>query len=336
MKNELTIFISGKENELDDERAIANELAESLKFYVKSSERRTASSEPMRTENEIEVLNSDIYLGIFGQIYSEPSIAEFDKARVNYIPTLIFVKKLKEGDSRHEKLNEFLQSIKNSTIGVVISEYGNAVDLRNEILKSLSVLLSRRFTETIELRREINNLKSKYESSASLSDVSKKLEFLWGVRYDNNFGRSRIVKFDIPNNLTHGKKYKTFAKIHGHTKNGFLDLALIDPDDKPPYSWFPDPNSYDKIHDTGKLQIGSREYESEWEFSIGNKIGKYKAIMGLFENNYANRVCVDYEIKKISVEWILMDSPLQNLYDHSMFSLTKWGDTIFTLYQWIR
>lgn len=304
IKDRLTIFISGKEGELDDERAISNELSEYLKFNVKSSEKRTASSESMNLENQNEVLNSDIYLGIFDQIFSEPSINEYNKARTNNIPTLIFVKQLKEGNTRESKLSEFIQTVKNSSTGIVISEYQHVVDLKIKILEALMVLLARRFSETTELRQEINNLKSKFEKqegSPSL-DISKKLEFLWGVRYDKNFGRARIIEFRIPEKIKAGQVIETYAKIKGHTQNGFLDLAVIDPDDKPPYSWFPDPKSYDIQQDTGKLHMGSGEFESEWLFSIGRKTGKYKAIMGLFENKYASRVCVDYEIKEIYVE----------------------------------
>ena len=77
VKNRLTIFISGKEGELDNERAISNELAEYLKFNVTSSEKRVASSEPMSQENENEVLNSDIYLGLFGQIYRHVNLIKY-------------------------------------------------------------------------------------------------------------------------------------------------------------------------------------------------------------------------------------------------------------------
>lgn len=301
----MTIFISGKEGELDDERAVANALLESLKFKIKSSENRPASPESMKTENQYQVINSDIYLGIFGRIYSEATIFEYTTARHNGLPILIFKKEIKEDEEpRKQELKEFLNSIQDNIMGVVFLEYKNVVDLKSKIISSLSQLLSRRFTETIDLRRENNNLKSEYEKhnvEKSL-DISKKLEFLWGVRYDKDFGRARIIKFQIPDILDSGKTYTTSVKIKGHVKNGFLDLALIDPDNTPRYSWFPDPNNYIMNKDNGKLFIASDEYESEWKFSVGTKKGKYKAIMGIFENDYNNRVCVDYEIKEITVK----------------------------------
>lgn len=304
VKDELTIFISGKEGELDDERAIANELLHSLKFKIKSSENRPASYESMRTENQYQVLNSDIYLGIFARIHSDGTILEFDKARYNDLPALIFVKEIKDDEEpRQLKLKEFLKSIKDYEGGLVYLEYKNVVDLRSKIIESLFQLLSRKFGEAIELRHEINNLKSEYETHdiPRSSELSNKLKFLWGVRYDKDFGRARIIKFDIPEKMESGKTYSTYVKINGHVKNGFLDLALIDPDNTPKYSWFPDPDSYMMSKDNGNLFIASGEHESQWNFTTGAKKGKYKAIMGIYENNYDHRVCIDYEIKEIIV-----------------------------------
>lgn len=305
MKDRLDIFVSGKEGELDDERAVTNEIIDFLGFKPKSSERRVASPEPMKAVNQDRVIHSDIYIGIFGKKPSPPSVDEFNIAQANNIPTLIFVKEVKEGEeSRDSQLVEFIKKIESSTTGIVFQKYDNVLDLKSKIIESLAELFSKRFTEYVELKREINNLKSEQETTKTeiAIDISEKLKYRWGVRYNNDFGRARIVDFQIPVKVRIGTTHKTSAKIEGSTKDGFLDLALIDPDGKPPYYWFPDPNSYDSSTDNGKLIFEKNNYQSkDWEFTIGNKTGKYKAIMGIFENKYADRVCIDYVIKEIEV-----------------------------------
>lgn len=70
----LKIFVSGKQGELDNERAIIIELVEKLGIEPVSSERRAASSMSMKERYVTEVLDSDIYVGIFGMCESDASL----------------------------------------------------------------------------------------------------------------------------------------------------------------------------------------------------------------------------------------------------------------------
>lgn len=63
----LKIFISGKELELVNEREIVRELIINLGFEPVSSVSRTASSMSMASKFTQEVIESDIYIGIFGK-----------------------------------------------------------------------------------------------------------------------------------------------------------------------------------------------------------------------------------------------------------------------------
>jgi hypothetical protein len=66
MNRTLSLFIRGKESELDDERAGARRCISELGFEVVGSEARGAYPGPIRAVFSREVRDSNIYVGTFG------------------------------------------------------------------------------------------------------------------------------------------------------------------------------------------------------------------------------------------------------------------------------
>lgn len=308
MTEKLKIFVSGKEGELVNERAFTIDLIRSLDFIPIGSEKRPASNEPMKEENMNEVNTSDIYIGIFGGMYSEATIREFRSARLRNIPTLIFEKELPSGEQRAQKLKDFLNEIKDPKTGLVVDTYKNVVELKEKILNALSYCLTKKFRDARRLQDKIKDdvdkkvnetLIDTMEKTQNAKLLDKMKDVPFKTRFSEQFGKAEIVNFQIISTLKRGERHIVSAKIQGSTKDGFLDLAIKDPDGA--YHWFPEPQSYDSPTDNGKLTFANGSYERQWEFVLPDKSGKYLAIMGLYENNYANREMVDYKILEFTI-----------------------------------
>lgn len=312
MVEKLRIFISGKEGELDDERETAIELVNSLGFTPVSSEKRPASSDSIEEEYLGEVSTSDIYIGIFGSVHSEPSINEFNTARANNVCTFAFEKILVDGVDRQIKLAEFLTKIKNPQSGLVVPKYNTVIDLRKKMLQALMSYLTKKFRESQQLQREENKhaneslkeaVEKYHETTNELYENQAKIvkiQNFFGVKFSDSFGEAEFIDFRFPTSLEKGKNYIITAKIKGSTKNGFLDLMIKD--ELGPDYWFPDPLSYDSAYDNGKLSFDDGEYSATWEFSIPPHMkGKHIAIMGLYENSWNDRRCVNYEQREFDV-----------------------------------
>lgn len=305
MSDKLRIFVSGNESELDDERAIAIKVIKSLGFEPVGSENRPASSDPIESEYLGEVETSDFYIGIFGKEDSDGTRKEFEKARSIGKCTLVFQKNV-DSSERKPELGEFLNKIKDSKSGVVYLKYNNSADLETAIVNSLSYYITKKFRELIKLQNVENKrenedmfrLLEEHQTDIQLYEKMKKFPFLF--RFSKNFGKKAIVEFKIISTLKKGERHMVDAKIKGSTENGFLDLAIKDPEGL--WLWFPDPHSYDSPSDTGNLSGENGRYESQWEFSIPDKSGKYLFLMGLYENNFANREIVNYDIQEITIE----------------------------------
>lgn len=307
MTEKLRIFVSGKEGELDHERAFVMDLIHSLSLIPIGSEERPASSESMKTENTSEVGISDIYIGIFGGIYSEATIREFRNARLKNIPTLIFEKELSENDERENELKDFLREIKHPKTGLVVKKYKTVVDLKKEILNALGYCITKEFRDARRLKDKMKEDVDKNENrilfasmentKTALLEKMKKLPFK--TRFSKLFGKAEITEFKILSSFKKGERHIVKARMEGSVSDGFLDLAIKDPDGI--YHWFPEPHSYDMATDNGKLTFENGRYEAQWEFILPDKSGKYIAIMGIYENKFANRETINFEFMEFTI-----------------------------------
>ena len=251
MKEKLEIFVSGKEGELDNERASTVELIKDLGFSNKGTEVRSSYEGTMEEKYNEEVRHSDIYVGIFGTTYSEPTVNEYRTAQESGIPVLVFIKNTL---NRDPKLGEFLDEIKNPRTGIVASYYNNVTDLRIRVRDSISNCVSRNFQKKRE-NRTYEQIASKFQQTFSEKEGYTKVPLATG----------NILEFRIPVSVVAGTENKVFAKVKGNGKYMFLTLAIIDTEKN--QTWFADNNTVDLIKNEGQMELQSREYS--------NSISKY-------------------------------------------------------------
>lgn len=290
MATKLKVFVSGKERELDDERASAKKTIEKFGLEAEGSEVRPASANPVTSEYSDEARTSDVYVGIFWQKFSEPTKTEFDIARREDIPPLIFIKKLKDNEKREAELEEFLKRISDAQIGITYREYDNSVDLEEKLSQALSHLLSRKFRDAKECKKRMEEMEKQKELELVAVEPTA----------------PTVVAFTFPDMVKLGEVSNVSAKISGFSTNAFIDLQLVDPDGKIKY--YPDPKSWDSVLDMGKLNLKQDEpYSNIWQFGISmkNKPGKYKARIELYEDigdpSNKQRKLVAYKEKEFEV-----------------------------------
>jgi hypothetical protein len=120
--------------------------------------------------------------------------------------------------------------------------------------------------------------------------IQHKISEKYGLRFDmrnlelmSGLKSGRIIKFKISSQIKRGSSVNIFVKIRGDMKNAYIDLLIVDPDNKK--SWHPDPSSWDSDNDTGMLNLKHKEYSSEWTFTIpaDSTLGEYKTLIILYE-----------------------------------------------------
>lgn len=312
-EKQLRIFVSGKEDELFNERIIANKVIKSFEYIPEGSENRSASNGSIKSEYLGEVRVSHIYIGIFGTKYSEPTIQEFTVARENHMPPLIFIRNLRDGEQRDPKLKGFLEKIKEHETGISYKLFTNVIDLEDEISKALSKLLAKRFTKHDDLLKENEELKSspheKMSTTATTSEIMKLKNmdpFIVppkdiGVRLSEEYGKAQIIDFKIPSVIKNSESFISSAMIVGTTSNGFLDIVFVTPTGSK--YWFPDLAMWSPITDNGSLNLVNGRYTANITCNLeGAPQGMYRAVMGLYENNPKNRRLVHYVEKEILIE----------------------------------
>ena len=120
------VFISSKQDELEDERAyVKQRLAENgIESFLFEVDARTSPASPQDVFLA-EVESSDVYVGIFYKQHSHATLAEYERAYSLGIPCLIYVKDVgKRG--RSQTLKAFLSSIRDRH---VYTEFCRITDL---------------------------------------------------------------------------------------------------------------------------------------------------------------------------------------------------------------
>jgi len=110
MPPQLRVFVSGDQTELRQERqsviiAVGNLMLETVAWETSGAAPRT----PEEWYREA-IQRSDVYVGVFGRRYSEPSCNEFLLASKNAKPRLVFIRLLRPDESRDDKLEQFIES----------------------------------------------------------------------------------------------------------------------------------------------------------------------------------------------------------------------------------
>lgn len=271
----LKIFISGNERECDDERAIVKEIVEQLCMKPQASESRGASHLSIKDLNMDRVRNSDLYIGIFGKYDSEPSREEYEEAKKNHIPRLVYVKQLQDDEKRDPEIESFLKEIEDAKYGVTFWKYENACKLRDQAKHDIMV-------NTISIYYRGGRKKE-------LEVTEKEMK--------------PTLDINLPQTVIGGETFTVSASTVATSSKGFLDLLLIAPDGK--RLWFPDPQSWNRELDTGSIQLRKEKYESKWSVTIPSSYpeGEYHAMIGLYDDDPQRRLVAKKE-GKISVKKI--------------------------------
>jgi hypothetical protein len=278
----LNIFISSCEEELKDERQIAIRTIRKMGFNPISSEKRPASDEPIEKLNETRISNSNIYVGIFGNNYSQPTIEEYRMAKNGKIATLIFKKNVE----MNQKLAEFIESIKSASTGNTYKNFDHVVEFQKALKESIIYLVSRDFRKPYAY------------------DKKEPVEYVPQTTMVPRLGEGRIKEVELPQQMTI-KEFGTIRVVaEGQSWYSFLDLLLVDSEGK--QQWYVNPTDIDQNLDKGIHRLEG-EYKTDWQFEIypTMKPGYYVAFIGLYEDTYflptVNRRLLDFKIQSIVI-----------------------------------
>lgn len=144
--------------------------------------------------------------------------------------------------------------------------------------------------------------------------ICRKINEKYGLQFEkSNFKlwKAHILEGDIQTQTKRGQAATVSVKIEGETNHAFLDLLIVDPDNK--QLWYPDPSTWDSNTDTGKLNLMYQKHCSRWTYNIStdSKLGEYKALILLYEDMTLDskvkdipekkREILDFEEKKFNV-----------------------------------
>ena len=109
MKKRLDVFLSSDQDEFKKERKeLANRICKIPFLECTPLEERGASYEDVRAASIKASRKCDIFVGLFGQDFSELSIEEFKEAWIKYKPCLAYVKRLYKTEKRDDRLEKFI------------------------------------------------------------------------------------------------------------------------------------------------------------------------------------------------------------------------------------
>lgn len=144
--------------------------------------------------------------------------------------------------------------------------------------------------------------------------IQHKINEKYGFRFDLynlRLGAANLLESKIPPQIKRGSTVDVFVKINGDTKHAFLDLLIVDPENK--QLRFPDPSTLDSNANIGTLNLIHQEYSSKWTFAIpsGHVLGEYKALILLYQVETLDKDSVEelkVEIKGIAEKnWYILD-----------------------------
>jgi Domain of unknown function (DUF4062) len=133
----INIFVSSRFDELKDERKVVKEKISTKNrcVFIFEDDAGARTENPSKAYRN-EVINSDIYIGIFKHKYSRPTKQEYDTALKNSKDILIYV--YTDEENREDDLSSFLSLIKKNH---TISTYENLSSLTMKINEDLERLL---------------------------------------------------------------------------------------------------------------------------------------------------------------------------------------------------
>src|SRR6266852_4268398 len=146
----LSLFISSKIPELANEQSSIQAALSDYGMYGWLSENNAvAYPEPIHSPYLKEVATCDIYIGLFWLGYSQYVVEEFEYARKNRKPCLLYEKHI-DIDKRDPELKAFLHNIQQvkTPEGLTVFRFQTPEELAEQVRKDVMYLLATRFRPT--------------------------------------------------------------------------------------------------------------------------------------------------------------------------------------------
>lgn len=171
MDNRLSIFISSKQSELEEERAVLADKIRSLAFFEPVLAEEWP---PQRADIQAvfldKVRQAPIYIGLFHQVYSEPTEREYLTAAENpHREMLIYLKRSDTGQI-DPRLQSLIERMKQERVVYSFRHVGELLPLFTDHLKSAlnrMVTLLQKLGETPPASRGSSILKARWERERS-------------------------------------------------------------------------------------------------------------------------------------------------------------------------
>lgn len=150
--SKIRVFISSAMRELENEREIAEEAIKELYLDPVMFEGFPAMDKFVEDAYLEEVKKCNLFLLLLWKDFMEAVEREYNTAVENDIPVLVFVKQLKVGENRSQKLDTFLgKKIEKGKIKEVpfYKEFRSLKELKAGIKRGLSATISRKLLEPV-------------------------------------------------------------------------------------------------------------------------------------------------------------------------------------------
>lgn len=100
----LDVFLSSSQKEFEDIRKSLEKEISALPFLSCRLLEKRGAKPIDTTQASLQASRScDIYIGLFGRVYSETTIKEYKEADKKFKPILVYVKKLEKRDAKLQK-----------------------------------------------------------------------------------------------------------------------------------------------------------------------------------------------------------------------------------------
>lgn len=151
-QRQLTVLISSKQAEFAAERADILRIMRPMPLLAaNAAEDWAPETKPVLDKSVDETAGAAIYVGLFGCVYSEPTVMEYRAARQNpHREVLIYVKDCKARDA---PLDEFLRTVLTGRTGHTVVRFGDWADVRDRFADHLWDAVGRMIERLMRLGR---------------------------------------------------------------------------------------------------------------------------------------------------------------------------------------
>lgn len=227
----LRVFVSSA-GSLVDERGTAREAIVGLRLDPVMFEDWGARDVPMREAYLREVRSSDLYVGLFGGDWSDPTNEEFVEASTTRRPRLVYIRQLSRG-TRDPRLLEFLQKISNPQEGLVYKKFDTLPQLKEQIqndlidhmcemtLRAAQTGLPRQAPEVVAVQVPMPQLK-KFETEVNPGEAGAGDELSLHIVFS-----ATLTNGLLSAHIAHEEARVQFWAPNRDTWNPYLDTGLL-------------------------------------------------------------------------------------------------------------